>query len=588
MARVSPLELGPPVGWPLQYRITGPDKDEVRKYSEQFAELLGSDPRVRHVHYDWMEPARQVRIHVDQDEARRLGVSSRSLAAALNASVTGSPVTQLRDDIYLVNVIARATDDQRASFETMSSLQVPTPSGRTVPLRQFATFTEEQEFPLVWRRNRVPTLTVRADVIAGALPDSVVGALAPKVAEFGAKLPPHYKVETGGMYEESAESSASVFAVVPLMILLMLAAMMLLLVSFRRLAMVVALLPLGLIGVVLTLLAFNRPLGFVAILGILALIGMIAKNAVILIVSIEEERAAGKSVADAVMTACTGRLRPMILTAISTVLGLIPIAPTVFWGPMAFAIMGGLLVATLLTLILLPVLYVMVFGNEKTVAATLPPCPPDPAARAERCRTDDSSARRRGPTRVTGNRAVLELQVGEMRQLFNAMDPAPFRERDLDPQAVTYIVDWGRETPARHGRSASPCASRAKPRQRNMRACCATRFDAYFRQRAGGHAAAVAAAVSRRARQPADRPRVPGAARSMLGELVAGLDQQGELQLAHQGKLRDRRMGRAVAAARDLPLRLVADPRGGAAAGPPGRNGRARRRHAAAARGAAT
>jgi len=365
VARVSPLELGPPVGWPLQYRITGPDKDEVRKYSQQFAELLGADPRVRHVHYDWMEPARQVRIHVDQDEARRLGISSRSLAAVLNASVTGSPVTQLRDDIYLVNVIARATDEQRASFETMSSLQVPTPSGRMVPLRQFATFTEEQEFPLVWRRDRVPTLTVRADVAPSVLPDSVVGTLAPKVVEFGAKLPRPYRIETGGMYEESAASSASVFAVVPLMILLMLATMMLLLVSFRRLAMVVALLPLGLIGVVLTLLAFNRPLGFVAILGILALIGMIAKNAVILIVSIEEERAAGKSVADAVMTACTGRLRPMILTAISTVLGLIPIAPTVFWGPMAFAIMGGLLVATLLTLILLPVLYVAVFGNEK-------------------------------------------------------------------------------------------------------------------------------------------------------------------------------------------------------------------------------
>jgi multidrug efflux pump subunit AcrB len=365
VARVSPLELGPPVGWPLQYRIMGPDKDEVRRYSQQFAELLGADPRVRHVHYDWMEPARQVRIHVDQDEARRLGVTSRSLAGVLNASVTGSPVTQLRDDIYLINVIARATDDQRASFETMSSLQVPTPSGRMVPLRQFATFTEEQEFPLVWRRDRVPTLTVRADVAPGVLPDSVVGTLAPKVVKFGAQLPRPYKVETGGMYEESAASSASVFAVVPLMILLMLATMMLLLVSFRRLAMVVALLPLGLIGVVLTLLAFNRPLGFVAILGILALIGMIAKNAVILIVSIEEERAAGKSVADAVMTACTGRLRPMILTAISTVLGLIPIAPTVFWGPMAFAIMGGLLVATLLTLILLPVLYVAVFGNEK-------------------------------------------------------------------------------------------------------------------------------------------------------------------------------------------------------------------------------
>ena len=227
-----------------------------------------------------------------------------------------------------------------------------------VPLRQFATFTEEQEFPLVWRRDRVPTLTVRADVGAGVLPDAVVGALAPKVAEFAAKLPRPYKVATGGLYEESAMSSASVFAVVPLMILLMLATMMLLLVSFRRLAMVVALLPLGLIGVVVTLLVFNRPLGFVAILGILALIGMIAKNAVILIVQIETDRAEGKSVRDAVMASATSRLRPMMLTAISTVLGLIPIAPTVFWGPMAFAIMGGLLVATLLTLILLPVLYV--------------------------------------------------------------------------------------------------------------------------------------------------------------------------------------------------------------------------------------
>jgi multidrug efflux pump subunit AcrB len=370
VARVSPLELGPPVGWPLQYRIIGPDKDEVRRLALEFAQILSSDARTRHVHFDWMEPARQVRVKVDQDEARRLGVSSRTLAGVLNASVTGVPVTQLRDDIYLVSVVARATDRERVSFEALSAIQVPTPTGRMVPLRQFATFSEEQEFPLVWRRDRVPTLTVRADVAAGVLPDEVVGALAPKVAEFGAKLPSHYRVEVGGMYEESALSSASVFAVVPIMILLMLATMMLLLASFRRVAMVVALLPLGLIGVVLALLVSNRPLGFVAILGILALIGMIAKNAVILVVQIETDRAEGKGVREAVMASATGRLRPMILTAISTVLGLIPIAPTVFWGPMAFAIMGGLLVATLLTLILLPVLYVAVFGKEAAPAST--------------------------------------------------------------------------------------------------------------------------------------------------------------------------------------------------------------------------
>ena len=374
VGRVSPLELGPPVGWPLQYRVSGPDKDEVRKISLELAELLRTDTRTRLVNYDWMEPARQIRVRVNQEEARQLGISSSALASVLNAAMTGSPVTQVRDDIYLVNVVARATDEQRASFATLSSLQVPTPGGQMVPLSQFATFVTEQEFPLVWRRDRVPTLTVRAAVEPGVMPDEVVTALAPKITAFAAKLPRDYKVATGGLYEESAISSASVFAVVPLMLVLMLTIMMVMLVSFRRLAMVVCVLPLGLIGVVISLLVFNRPLGFVAILGVLALIGMIAKNAVILIVQIETDRSEGKSVLDAVLDSATSRMRPMFLTALSTVLGLIPIAPTVFWGPMAFAIMGGLLVATLLTLVFLPTVYVAVFGHEK---------PPSPDLTAE-------------------------------------------------------------------------------------------------------------------------------------------------------------------------------------------------------------
>ncbi|MGB5207001.1 MAG: efflux RND transporter permease subunit [Azonexus sp.] len=370
VARVSPLELGPPVGWPLQYRVTGPDKDEVRRIALELAQVMGSDTRTRYINYDWMEPARQLRVSVNQDQARQLGISSAALAAVLNAKVTGSTVTQVRDDIYLVNVVARAVEEERASFGSLASLQVPTPSGRMVPLSQFATVVEEQEFPLVWRRNRLPTLTVRADVDHSVLPDAVVGALAPKIAELNARLPAQYKIETGGMYEESAISSASVFAVVPLMIVLMLTTMMVMLGSFRRLAMVVAVLPLGLIGVVLSLLLFNRPLGFVAILGVLALIGMIAKNTVILIVQIETDRAEGKNVLEAVLASATSRLRPMVLTAISTVLGLLPIAPTVFWGPMAFAIMGGLLVATLLTLIFLPALYVTVFGGKPPAPET--------------------------------------------------------------------------------------------------------------------------------------------------------------------------------------------------------------------------
>ena len=368
ISRVSPLELGPPVGWPLQYRLSGPDNDEVRRLAQELAQVIGADPRTRHVHFDWMEPARQLRVKINQDQARQLDISSAALASVLNAAVSGTVVTQVRDDIYLVNAVVRATDAERASFQTLASLQVPTPSGRMVPLRQFATIVEEQEFPMVWRRDRVPTLTVRADVNAGVLPDEVVASLAPKIAEFGARLPKPYKVETGGLFEESQISQASVFAVVPLMIVLMLLAMMVMLVSFRRMAMVVAILPLGLIGVVLSLLVFNRPLGFVAILGILALIGMIAKNAVILIVSIEEERANGRSVRDAVLGSASNRLRPMMLTALSTVLGLIPIAPTVFWGPMAFAIMGGLMVATLLTLVFLPVLYVTVFDGKPPAA----------------------------------------------------------------------------------------------------------------------------------------------------------------------------------------------------------------------------
>jgi multidrug efflux pump len=275
----------------------------------------------------------------------------------------------MRDDIYLIHVVARATEEERISLGTLRTLQVPLPGGRTVALGQFATFAYGQEYPLVWRRDRVPTLTVRADVASGVLPDAVVDQLEPAIVELNAGLPEGYEVVVGGIAEESAKSQASVFAVVPLMLLIMLTVLMFHLQSFQRLFMVLAILPLGLIGVVAALLVSGRPLGFVAILGILALIGMIAKNAVILITQIEADREEGRSVWDAVVSASSSRLRPMSLTAISTVLGLIPIAPTVFWGPMAFAIMGGLLVATMLTLVFLPTVYVTWFRGKEAVEA---------------------------------------------------------------------------------------------------------------------------------------------------------------------------------------------------------------------------
>jgi multidrug efflux pump subunit AcrB len=368
-ARVYPLELGPPVGWPLQYRISGPDFEQLRAIAQRAATVLAAHPGARLTNFDWIEPARQLRLSVDQDQARLLGLSSADVAAALNSAVSGSVVTQLRDDIYLVNVVARATDAERLSLANLRSLQVQLPGGRSVALSQFASFAHEQEYPLIWRRNRVPTLTVLADVVPGMLPETVVSGITAEMAALNASLPAPYRIELGGIAEESADSSASVMAVVPVMLLLMLTTLMVQLQNFQRLLMVVAVLPLGMIGVVLALLAFQQPLGFVAILGILALLGMIAKNAVILIVQIEAERAGGLDIWEAVVAASISRLRPMMLTALSTVLGMIPIAPTVFWGPMAFAIMGGLAVATLLTLVFLPTLYIAWFRAPAPAAA---------------------------------------------------------------------------------------------------------------------------------------------------------------------------------------------------------------------------
>jgi multidrug efflux pump subunit AcrB len=365
VARIYPLELGPPVGWPVQYRVSGPDIAQVREIAFRLAQIIATNPQAEKVNFDWIEPARQVRIRVDQDEARLLGLSSQALASVLNTVISGTSVTQVRDDIYLIDVVARATDEQRVSLSTLQTLQVPLPSGQTVPLSQFATFEYQQDYPLIWRRDRVPTLTVQADVIPGALPETVINSFAPAVGALTKTLPRSYHIVVGGTVEESQRSQASVIAVVPLMLLIMLTVLMVQLRSFQRLFLVLSVAPLGLIGVVAALLLSGKPLGFVAILGILALLGMITKNAVILIGQIEAEREHGKDVWNAALDASSSRFRPIMLTAVSTVLGMIPIAPTVFWGPMAYAIMGGLLVATILTLIFLPTLYVTWFGGKE-------------------------------------------------------------------------------------------------------------------------------------------------------------------------------------------------------------------------------
>jgi len=365
VSRVSTLELGPPVGWPIQYRVSGPEIAQVREIALKLAQVVAKNTQVVHVNYDWFEPARQVRIQIDQNEARLLGLSSQALASVLNTVITGSAITQVRDDIYLVDVITRATDEERLSLDTLRSIQVPLTNGRTVPLSQFASFTYDQEQPLIWRRDRVPTLTVQADVKTGVLPATVVEALGPSIAELNKSLQRPYRIAMGGVVEDSAKAQASVIAVVPAMLLIMFTVLMVQLRSFSRLFIVLSVGPLGLIGVVAALLLSGKPIGFVAILGILALLGMITKNAVILIGQIEAERNQGKDIWQATVDASSTRFRPIMLTAISTVLGMIPIAPTVFWGPMAFAIMGGLLVGTILTLVFLPTLYVAWFGGKE-------------------------------------------------------------------------------------------------------------------------------------------------------------------------------------------------------------------------------
>ncbi|MGH7156332.1 MAG: efflux RND transporter permease subunit, partial [Acetobacteraceae bacterium] len=373
VTRVSPLGLGPPVGWPVQYRASGPDVNKVRDVALQLAQVVSSSPNARAVNFDWIEPARAVRVQINQEKARLLGLSSEAIAGALTGVVTGAPVTQVRDDIYLVNVITRAIDKQRLSLSNLQNLEIQLPNGRAVPLSQVATFSYQQEYPFIIRRNSVPTLTVRADVAPGQLPESVVTALAPAIEKLTATLPPAYHIDLGGTVEESIRSQASVMDVVPVMLLVMITLLMMQLQRFSLLFIVLCVVPMGLIGVIGGLLLFQQPLGFVAILGILALIGMIARNAVILIEQIEIERSEGRQPWDAVVEASLSRFRPIVLTAISTVLGLIPIAITIFWGPMAIAIMGGLTVATFLTLVFLPALYVAWFRIKEPRVHAEPP-----------------------------------------------------------------------------------------------------------------------------------------------------------------------------------------------------------------------
>jgi multidrug efflux pump len=358
---VKLLEVGPPVGRPVQYRVRGPVISEVRELSQQLAGVLRGNPHLGGVVFDWMEPIRVVKVDVLQDKARQLGVTSEDIATTLNEVLDGTSVTQVRDDIYLVNVLGRATAAERGSIETLRNLQLIGSGGRAVPLAEVATLRYKIEQPTIWRRSRLPTITLKADVADAVQPKTVVAQLAPEVTKFSEMLPPGYSVAVGGSVEESAKSQAPIAAVVPLMLFIMATILMVQLQSFQLLFLVFAVAPLAVIGVAAALLPSGAPLGFVAILGVLALIGILIRNSVILIVQIERLKGEGRPAWDAVVEATEHRMRPIMLTAAAASLALIPIAREVFWGPMAYAMMGGIIVGTVLTLLFLPALYVAWF-----------------------------------------------------------------------------------------------------------------------------------------------------------------------------------------------------------------------------------
>ncbi|WP_316160336.1 efflux RND transporter permease subunit [Bradyrhizobium sp. SZCCHNRI20481] len=360
-AYVHLLDIGPPVGRPVQYRVSGPDVAKVREIAQELAGVLRGNSHLGAVIFDWMEPARVVKVDVLQDKARQLGVTSEDIANALNGVLDGTSITQVRDDIYLIDVRGRAQAKERQSLETLRDLQLSGSNGQSIPLAALATLRYQIEQPEIWRRSRQPTLTLKASVIDQVQPNTVVDQLKPAIAAFDAKLPAGYKVVTGGSVEESAKSQAPIIAVVPIMLFTMATILMLQLQSFQRLFLVFAVAPLALIGVVAALLPSGAPLGFVAILGVLALIGILIRNSVILIVQIEHLREEGRPPWEAVMEATEHRMRPIMLTAAAASLALIPIAREVFWGPMAYAMMGGIIVGTVLTLLFLPALYVAWF-----------------------------------------------------------------------------------------------------------------------------------------------------------------------------------------------------------------------------------
>ncbi|MFJ9991225.1 efflux RND transporter permease subunit [Pseudomonas putida] len=364
-SRVTRLENGPPVGYPVQFRVTGEHIEKVRALAREVAAKVRENPHVVNVHLDWEEPSKAVFLAIDQDRARALGVSTSHLSSFLQSSLTGTTVSQYREDNELIEILLRGTREERSDMGGLGSLALPTDNGQSVALSQVATLEYGFEEGVIWHRNRLPTVTVRADIYDKEQPDSLVKQILPTLQQVREQLPDGYLLEVGGTVEDAQRGQRSVNAGMPLFIVVVLSLLMIQLRSFSRTVMVFLTAPLGLIGVTLFLLVFRQPFGFVAMLGTIALAGMIMRNSVILVDQIEQDIAAGLDRWQAIIEATVRRFRPIVLTALAAVLAMIPLSRSVFYGPMAVAIMGGLIVATALTLLFLPALYAAWFRVKK-------------------------------------------------------------------------------------------------------------------------------------------------------------------------------------------------------------------------------
>ncbi|MEQ1880522.1 MAG: efflux RND transporter permease subunit [Burkholderiales bacterium] len=363
--RVNRLENGPPVGYPVQFRIMGDDIATLRKIAGSVAERMRADPNTQNVHVDWNEQVKTVRLEIDQNKARVIGVNSQALSTLLNSVLAGFSITHYRERDELIEVLARAEAGERLDPGHLAEINVPTQSGKWIPLAQIAHIEYGFEEGIVWRRNRQPSVTVRADIRGDVQAPVVSNRIDPGLDKLRESLPPNYRIEMAGAIEESAKGEQSIIAVMPVMLIFVLTLLMIQLQSFQKTLMVLLTAPLGLIGVAFILLTWNVPFGFVANLGVIALFGMIMRNSVILVDQIEQDIQSGQSQWQAIVEATVRRFRPIVLTALAAVLAMIPLSRSTFWGPMAVAIMGGLVSATVLTLLFVPALYAAWFRVKK-------------------------------------------------------------------------------------------------------------------------------------------------------------------------------------------------------------------------------